>query len=72
MPDRESTSRGFLQSVVLNAIEPGVNSSVMITVNAAFFLLLCTLAAMAYLTSFNFHVVVLGALTLVFTLAFNW
>ena len=42
-------SRGFITDVVLNAVEPGVNISVLIFINAAFVLLLVTVAVVLLL-----------------------
>ena len=70
MPEREP--RGFFQDVVLNAVEPGFNTSVLLVLYGSFVLLLCTLLAVTLLTGLNVHVIVLGVLTLGLLIAFNW
>ena len=63
--------RGFVLDVVLNSIEPGVNSSVLLFLNGVFVLLLATLAVVAVFTGFNVHIIFLGVLALGLMIAFN-
>lgn len=63
--------RGFLLDVVLNAIEPGVNNSVLIFLNGVFVLLLVTLAIVAVFTGINLHIIFLGVLALGLMIGFN-
>ena len=67
-----ANARGFFEDVVLNTVEPGFNTSVLLVLNGALVLLLCTLLAVTLLTGLNVHMVVLGVLTLGFLIAFNW
>ncbi len=64
--------RGFVLDVMLNAVEPGVNSSVLLFLNGVFVLLLCTLAVVAVFIGLNIHIVFLGILSLVVMVGFNW
>lgn len=64
--------RSFIQDVVLNAVEPGVNHSVLVFLNTIFVLLLCTLVAVTVLTGLNIHIILLGVLTLGLLLGLNW
>ena len=66
-----SEPRGFVTDLLLNAFEPGVNSSVLIFLNLVFFLLLVTLVAITFITGFNLHVVFLGILALGLMIGFN-
>jgi len=54
-------SRGFISDIVLNAVEPGVNTSVLIFINVAFVLLLVTVAVVL-LIDFNMMLLLLGIL----------
>ena len=64
-------SRGFLNDLMLNAFEPGVNSSVLIFLNLVFFLLLITLVAVTFITGINMHIIFLGILALGLMIGFN-
>lgn len=66
-----SESRGFVADLLLNAFEPGVNSSVLIFLNLVFFLLLVTLVAVTFITGINLHVIFLGILALGVMIGFN-
>ena len=63
--------RGFFSDLVLNALEPGVNSSVLVFLNVVFFLLLATLIAVTFITGLNFHIVFLGVMALGLMIGFN-
>ena len=67
----ESESRGFVTDLLLNAFEPGVNSSVLIFLNLIFFLLLVTLVAATFITGINLHFIFLEILALGLTIGFN-
>lgn len=66
-----SEPRGFVTDLLLNAFEPGVNSSVLIFLNLIFFLLLVTLVAVTFITGINLHVIFLGILALGLMVGFN-
>lgn len=66
-----SESRGFIADLMLNAFEPGVNSSVLIFLNLVFFLLLVTLVAVTFITGINMHIIFLGILALGLMIGFN-
>jgi hypothetical protein len=66
-----SEPRGFATDLLLNAIEPGVNNSVLIFLNLVFFLLLVTLVAVTFITGINLHVIFLGILALGLMIGFN-
>lgn len=66
-----SESRGFVADLILNAFEPGVNSSVLIFLNFVFFLLLVTLVAVTFITGINIHIIFLGILALGLMIGFN-
>ena len=54
-------SRGFVSDIILNAIEPGVNASVLIFINVVFALLLVTVVVIL-LIDFNVILLVFGIL----------
>lgn len=62
-PLAENQSRGFFSDIVLNAIQPGVNYSVLLFLNIVFGLLLLTVLVLAIVTNFNVHLVVFAILT---------
>ena len=66
-----SESRGFVSDLVLNAFEPGVNSSVLIFLNLVFFLLLATLVAIMFITGINWHIIFLAILAVGLLIGFN-
>ena len=66
-----SESRGFFSDLVLNAFEPGVNSSVLVFLNVVFFLLLATLVAVTFVTGINVHIIFLGIIALGLMIGFN-
>ncbi len=68
----EQNQRGFVQDVLLNAFEPGVNSSILLFLNGVFVLLLCTLAVVAVFVGLNIHILFLGLLTVGLMASFNW
>ena len=71
-PPVKPPSRGFIQDVVLNAVEPGINSSVLLFLNGVFVLLLLTLFLIALIVGLNIHLLFLAILSLGLMLAFNW
>ena len=66
-----SEPRGFVTDLVLNAVEPGVNSSVLIFLNLVFFLLLVTLVGITVITGLNIHIIFLGVVALGIMIGFN-
>ncbi|GHJ86957.1 hypothetical protein NliqN6_3359 [Naganishia liquefaciens] len=54
---------GFLGSLVGSIMEPGVNKALFQAMNFSFLALIITLAAMAFLTSYNGHVLFLMAVS---------
>ena len=68
----KTPSRGFFQDVVLNAIEPGINNSVLLFLNIVFILLLLTLFLISLIVGLNIHLVFLAILSLGLMVAFNW
>lgn len=71
-PQQAKEQRGFVVDVILSAFEPGVNSSVLLFLNGAFVLLLCTLAVLTVFVGLNVHIVFLGFLALGVMVGFNW
>lgn len=68
---QEKERRGFLFDIVLNAVEPGVNNSVLIFLNGVFVLLLVTIVLVALLIGLNIHVIILGIIALGLMVGFN-
>ena len=64
--------RGFVQDIVLNIFEPGVNQSVLIFLNLTFLLLLLTLVGLTVLVGFNLHILFLIVLAVGLMVGFNW
>lgn len=64
-------SRGFVSDIVLNALEPGVNASVLVFLNVIFVLLLATLVGLSFATGFNVHILLFGVLTVGLMVGFN-
>lgn len=60
---RKEEPRGFVSDIILNAIEPGVNKSVLLFLNIIFVLLLITLIAQSFLIGFNVHLIIMSILT---------
>ena len=71
-PPDKTPSRGFIQDVMLNAIEPGINNSVLLFLNIVFVLLLLTLFLISLIVGLNIHLLFLAILSLGFMVAFNW
>lgn len=67
----EKQSCGFVSDIILNAVEPGVNNSVLIFLNIVFTLLLLTLVALILLTGFNIHLVLFSILTVGLMIGLN-
>ena len=76
MPPRMETDRrdrGFLADVVLNAVEPGVNRSVLVLLNVVFVLLLVTLVTiMVFIVGMNVHVIIMCILAAGVMIGLNW
>lgn len=70
-PPQPEQSRGFVSEVILNAIEPGVNASVLIFLNLVFVLLLATLVGLFFFTGFSIHILILGVLAVGLMVGFN-
>ena len=62
---------GFIADIIMNAVEPGVNSSVLLFLNIVFVLLFCTLVLFTVLTGFNIHLIFLSILSLGLMIAMN-
>ena len=72
-PSRPGQARGFITDVVLSAIEPGVNNSVLVLINAIFVLLVVTLTLiLVLLTGFNIHVIIMCLLAVGVLIGVNW
>lgn len=67
-----SSGRGFVQDIVLNVFEPGVNRSVLIFLNLAFVLLLLTLVGLTLLVGLDINILLLTVLALGLMVGFNW
>ncbi len=63
--------RGIFADIILNAVEPGTNLTVLVFLNVVFVLLLATLAGVSVFTGINIHVVMLGIITLGLCVGFN-
>ena len=73
METDRNANRGFLADVVLNAIEPGVNRSVLVLVNVVFVVLLVTLVTiMVFLVGLNVHVIIMCTLAAGVLIGLNW
>jgi len=71
-PPPPQQGRGFVEDIILNAFEPGVNRSVLIFLNLTFLLLIITLIGLTILVGFNLHVLLLTALAIGLMAGFNW
>ena len=71
IPGTQSQSRGFVSDIILNAVEPGVNYSVIAFVNIVFGLLLLTSIVLTVLTDFNLHLIFFTILTAGLMVALN-
>ena len=67
----QSQSRGVFADIILNAVEPGTNQTVLIFLNLVFLLLLVTLAGVSVFTGINIHVIILGIITIGLCIGFN-
>lgn len=66
------SGRGFVQDIVLNIFEPGVNQSVLIFLNLTFLLLILTLIGITVLVGFDLHILFLMVLAVGLMVGFNW
>ncbi len=64
-------ARGVFADIILNAVEPGTNLTVLIFLNVVFVLLLATLAGVSVFTGINIHVIILSIITLGLCVGFN-
>lgn len=71
-PPAPQSERGFVQDIVLNIFEPGVNQSVLIFLNLIFLLLLLTLIGVTVLVGFDLHILFLMVLAVGLMAGFNW
>lgn len=71
-PTASQSDRGFVQDIVLNIFEPGVNQSVIIFLNITFVLLLLTLVGLTVLVGFDLHILFLIVLAVGLMAGFNW
>lgn len=67
----EEKTSGFVSDIILNAVEPGVNNSVIIFINIVFGLLLVTAVALTIVLGFNIHLIVFSILTAGLMIALN-
>lgn len=63
---------GFVGLLVKSVFEPGANRAVVMAMNGCFFLLILTLFALAFLTQWNKHVLLLLAVTLLLWGSMAW
>lgn len=71
--DQSDAKRGFVADVVLNAVEPGVNQSVLICFNLVCVVLLATLVTiMVFLVGLNVHVIIMSTLACGVLVGVNW
>lgn len=71
-PAPQPEGRGFVQDIVLNIFEPGVNQSVLIFLNLSFVLLILTLIVLTVLVGFDLHVLFMTVLAVGLMAGFNW
>lgn len=71
VPGTKSQSCGFVSDIILNAVEPGVNYSVIAFINIVFGLLLLTSIVLTILTGFNLHLIFFTILTVGLMVALN-
>lgn len=64
-------SCGFVSDIILNAVEPGVNYSVLLFLNIVFILLLVTLVVLTLVTNFNIHLIIFSILTVGLMIGLN-
>lgn len=64
-------SSGFVSDIILNAVEPGVNHSVIIFVNIVFGLLIVTALTLTIITGFNIHLMIFSILSAGLMIALN-
>lgn len=67
----EGRSSGFVSDIILNAVEPGVNTSVILFINIVFGLLLVTAVALTIITGFSIHLIIFSILTVGLMIALN-
>ncbi|KAI9638812.1 ER protein Pkr1-domain-containing protein [Dioszegia hungarica] len=63
---------GFVGSIVKSVFEPGANYAVVMAMNVSFFFLILVLFALAFLTSWNKHVLFLLGVTTLLWAAMLW
>ncbi|KAL7425208.1 hypothetical protein Q5752_000896 [Cryptotrichosporon argae] len=56
---KPSEGSGFFDLLIKSIFEPGANHAVVLAMNVSFFLLILTLFGLAFLTSWNKHVLIL-------------
>ncbi|KAK1923671.1 ER protein Pkr1-domain-containing protein [Papiliotrema laurentii] len=64
--------QSFVGQLVKSVFEPGANQAAVLAMNVSFFLLLLTLAALAFLTSWNKHVLLLLGVTALLWASMLW
>ncbi len=67
----KNQSCGFVTEVFQNAIQPGVNYSVLLFINIVFGLLLLTTVTLTVITDFNIHLIFFTILTAGLMVALN-
>ncbi|KAL5473329.1 hypothetical protein EMCRGX_G027799 [Ephydatia muelleri] len=70
--ESEKPRRGFVESIVYSALEPGVNSSLHVFVNVILVILVGLWIALLFIVGFSIHLIILAAITLGFLAVFNW
>lgn len=67
----EGRPSGFVSDILLNAVEPGVNTSVIIFINIVFGLLIVTAVTLTIFTGFNIHLIFFSILSVGLMIALN-
>ncbi|WVR07986.1 hypothetical protein IAU60_005029 [Kwoniella sp. DSM 27419] len=70
--DRQQTDPGFFALLVKSIFEPGANAAVVMAMNLSFFFLVLTLFALAFLTGWNKHVLMLFGVTILLWGSMAW
>ena len=70
--ESEKPRRGFVESVVYSALEPGINSSLHVFLNVVLVLLVVLWIGLLFIVGFSIHLIILAAITLGLLAVFNW
>ncbi|KIR59225.1 hypothetical protein I314_04740 [Cryptococcus bacillisporus CA1873] len=71
-PTKPQVESGFVGLLVKSVFEPGANPAVVMAMNVCFVLLILTLFALAFLTQWNKHVLLLLGVTLLLWGSMAW